>query len=1409
MEALWRLYGGSMELLPRSLIGLRPNGKSEELRYRFGQFPIGRGGLARLFWDENVGLLLCILAPLPSSSFEFVIVKEFLGLRNNGEQQPTSVVLNHVSVEGSGTGSQPAPTVLSAAKSAFGILSPIQNRLGSQSSRPILRDFSVAMNPGEMVLVIGKPGSGCTTFLKTLAGMWDEYKGVQGELTLGGHPMTETISDRPQDVVFCGESDDHFPNLTVMETLRFAIRARCGPDVSGKQIDEMVFRLAKLVGLSHVMNTKVGDAYIRGVSGGERRRVSLAEALATCARLICLDNPTNGLDSSTALEFMEMMHEWTLQSQCVTAMSVYQGSDAIIPYFDKVVVINAGRQIFYGTIPEAKEYFVSLGFEYSPTTTMSDFLNSMSADPEARRAVEGREYQVPRTPDEFRGAFRSSQYANQLQSLVQVTKSRPVVSWPAKSKPFALPLHRQVWQCATRQVRIIISDYSSWLVGAACITVQSLVLGTLFRDQKHSTQSLFIFGSALFYSVLVPALQSMSEFGNTFAQRPLILKHKRYRLYRPIAYAFGLVITDVVWKIAAICYNIPLYFLTGFQRTPGNFFIWFLIVYVEHLALSMFFRSVAVFSPNMNRAVLPVGIFFNMYVLYTGLYVPPPQMQVWLGWLRYLNPLHYGFESAMLNEFGSLSYECSPADMVPTGPGYDSIKNQVCAIVGSQPGERLLSGTSYVQAQYGFEQSNLWRNVGINIAFFIVFAILSGIGMERLKQPAGRLATVFYRGMEPGSRNTSDKESGEEKDDVPPEIAPQSSTIQAALSRAYEHHGTLTWKEFSLVVKTKDGERRLLDSLDGSAQSGHMKALMGVSGAGKTTLLNALAGRSKVGALTGTLELNGQLLPKSFNGRMGYVQQQDIHLPTQSVREALQMTAQLRQSQQVSLEEKYAYVEKVIEWLDMTSIADALIGVPGVGLNLEQRKRVSIGVEMASKPEILFLDEPTSGLDGQSAYSIVRLLRRLADSGQAIVCTIHQPAAGLMNYFDELYLLGRGGRLVYDGPLGNDCRLAVDYFDKFARPCAQDENPAEYFLDVIGAGARKEVDLDWIGLWQQSDLYQQRRQKQEKPASPSTPESSSSIYAAPFHVQLRVVLRRTWLYYWREPDYVTSKLWLNVGNALLNAMSYLNSPTSQRGAYNRVFSSFMSLIVGPPLGLQVQPRFVRLREIFVHREKESLTYHWVTFVISAILVELPYAFVTSMVYWLLWYFPVGYFNEPARAGYSFLMYELFAMFATSLAQLCASLMPNVEAALAANGFFFMFCNTFAGTLSPKPVTPAGWKWYYKLSPLFYMGEGVTSNALYDLPIDCQPSEVSIFNPANGTKCGEYAADFLKTATGYLLNPDSTISCEYCRYKDGQSYYVQYGYDFARRYSNVGVFIGFIAFNFTMVLVMTYLTRVRR
>ena len=363
---------------------------------------------------------------------------------------------------------------------------------------------------------------------------------------------------------------------------------------------------------------------------------SYSSAIITSVRVLCLDNPTSGLDSSTAVEFLQMMRAFTDQSRCATAMSIYQGSDAIVGLFDKVLVINGGRQIFYGATSEAKAYFEGLGFYCSPSTTTTDFLNSMSADPEVRVVHEELGHEVPLTPADFEAAFRSSPYYAACQESIQASNSISPAASDGKAV-YSLSLLQQIWQCAHRQFRVLFTDYKTWRVEMLCIVVQSLVLGTLFREQTHSTRSLFIYASSLFYTVLVPALQSMAEFQNTFAQRSLVLKHKRYQFYRPLAYAFGLVVTDLIWKVVTVAYNIPQYWLTNLERSPGQFFIWFLTVYIEHVALSMFFRAIAIFSQSMNKAILPVGILFNAFVLYTGLYVPAPQMQVWLSWFRYLN----------------------------------------------------------------------------------------------------------------------------------------------------------------------------------------------------------------------------------------------------------------------------------------------------------------------------------------------------------------------------------------------------------------------------------------------------------------------------------------------------------------------------------------------------------------------------------------------------------------------------------------------------------------------------------------------------------------------------------------------------------------------------------------------------
>lgn len=294
-----------------------------------------------------------------------------------------------------------------------------------------------------------------------------------------------------------------------------------------------------------------------------------------------------------------------------------------------------------------------------------------------------------------------------------------------------------------------------------------------------------------------------------------------------------------------------------------------------------------------------------------------------------------------------------------------------------------------------------------------------------------------------------------------------------------------------------------------------------------------------MGVITGSMLVNGSPRNASFQRKTGYVQQQDLHLHTSTVREALNFSALLRQPAKYSKKEKLAYVDTVIAMLSMEEYSDAVIGVPGEGLNVEQRKRLTIGVELAARPQLLlFLDEPTSGLDSQTSWSICNLMEKLTKSGQAILCTIHQPSAMLFQRFDRLLLLAKGGRTVYFGPIGRNSHILMDYFVRNgASDCPPGANPAEYMLQVIGAAPGAHTDVDWPSVWRGSAEYQtvQRELKQLMSSSANSHvavDDSSSQYefAAPMTVQFNEVVKRVFQQYWRSPRYIYSKAALSFGS---------------------------------------------------------------------------------------------------------------------------------------------------------------------------------------------------------------------------------------------------------------------------------------
>ncbi|KAF5093337.1 hypothetical protein D0Z03_002464, partial [Geotrichum reessii] len=480
----------------------------------------------------------------------------------------------------------------------------------------------------------------------------------------------------------------------------------------------------------------------------------------------------------------------------------------------------------------------------------------------------------------------------------------------------------------------------------------------------------------------------------------------------------------------------------------------------------MLFRTVASVTRTISEALTPASLLILALVTTTGFAIPVVDMHPWFRWINYLNPIAYAFESLMINEYRNRVFECS--QFIPSGPGYDNldISEKICSVVGSIAGEATVNGNDYLIKSFKYYPSHIWRNFGIIIAFFVFFTFTYMYTAETIQAQQSKGEILIFQKGHKSLKNKFDEES----DFTPGGDQDHSDDSNVKLQK---QEGIFQWKNVCYDIKIKDEPRRLLDHVDGWVKPGTLTALMGASGAGKTTLLDVLASRVTMGVVTGDMFVNGNQRDNSFQRKTGYVQQQDVHLETSTVREALEFSAILRQPSHISHAEKIAYVDEVIKILEMETYSDAVVGVPGEGLNVEQRKRLTIGVELAARPELLlFLDEPTSGLDSQTAWSICSLMRKLANNGQAILCTIHQPSAILFFEFDRLLFLQRGGRTAYFGDIGHKASTLISYFERNgADPCPPDANPAEWMLHVIGAAPGSHTDIDWFETWKNSPEY--------------------------------------------------------------------------------------------------------------------------------------------------------------------------------------------------------------------------------------------------------------------------------------------------------------------------------------------------
>ncbi|KAF1948168.1 putative ABC transporter [Byssothecium circinans] len=1337
-------------------------------------------------------------------------------------------------------GSDRQPTVGSVPMLAFNYLRRVLSRAGQRKAVPILHDLDGLVNAGEMLLVLGPPGSGGSTFLKAVAG---ERIGM--ELDLGSHLHYDGISHHEITTRFRGEAiyivenDIHFPRMTVRQTLEFAASVRAPstlPDNTSQRsyVEGITTDIAATLGITHTLDTMVGDDLVRGISGGERKRVTIAEAMLTGAPLQCWDNPTRGLDSASTLTFCQSLRNMANHAGTTACVTFYHAPDAVYDLFDRVVVLYEGRQIFLGAIGEATEYFTELGFQRAPRQSSADFLSSM-CNPGERVVRAGFERGVPRTPDDFANAWKNSGLRTRLlkdieqyeaQNPVQGQKYQKFVASMGMQKsgsrraksPYIRSYGEQVLLCLKRGFWRLKTDPSLTIEQLVGNTIFCLVISSVFYDLPTTTDSFRGRGVLLFWATLIIAFSSSLEILTLYAQRPIVEKHRAYAFYAPSAEALASALTDLPYKIInTIIFSTILYFMTNLRRGAGAYFFFLLLSFCLTMTMSMIFRTIAAGSRSIAEALAPSSLLMLGLIMYTGFVIPPTKMPGWSRWLQHVNPIAYGFESLVVNEFAGQEYTCS--SYVPSGMNYVDVAadQRVCATIGSVQGKASVSGSAYISESFSYSPQHKWRNLGIMLSFLLFFTVTYLYAAEKVQaRPKGERLRFLHRRIV-SALPPKDVEAGSElvKLSLKPRtrVSRPPSDVERVTSSA-----SFAWSDVSYTLRLKKKDHKILDGIDGFVRPGTLTALMGVSGAGKTTLLDVLSSRVATGVLTGDVFVNGAFLGASFRRKTGYAQQEDLHLDTTTVREALKFSALLRQSPNVIRSEKLAYVEEVIHALGMGHFADAIVGATGDGLNVEQRKRLTIGVELVARPELLFLDEPTSGLDTKTAWSILELLKSLAKSGQSILCTIHQPTALQFQSFDRVLLI-QDGKTLYFGDIGENSQTVIEYFTRQGEaPCRAGDNPAEWMMTVTSTATWSGSGNGWVNTWRDSaEMRAVKSQVATMNGSTNcnapTPGGSDE-YAMPFSWHLREMLDRTVQQYWRSPSYIYSRLVLCAFSGLFIGFSFFDTTNDMQGLQNQLLGIFMMYTIFGQLASQSMPLFVAQRSLYEARERKSKTCMWQAFLIASILVEVFWNTVAALIMFPCWYYPMHLYQNAmqtnavhARGFLMFLLLWGFLLFCATFSSLVIAAMDTAENGGNAANLMFNLSLIFCGVLAGPGNLPRFWIFLYRVSPLTYLIGAMIATGVGNADIRCSAIEFLHLNPPSNATCGAYMHEHIASAGGYLEDPGAVTDCNYCPLTTTNRWLEDMSIDYNARWRNLGIVYVYIVFNVGAALLVYWLVRV--
>ncbi|WJX16311.1 transcription factor [Trifolium repens] len=1250
-------------------------------------------------------------------------------------------------------GSRALPTLLNFFVNVIeGCLNNLQIIPSPKKQLHILQNVSGIIKPKRMTLLLGPPGSGKTTLLLALAGRLGKDLKKSGRVTYNGEGLEEFVPQRTS--AYVSQYDNHIGEMTVRETLAFS--ARCqgvgqnyemltellrrekesnvepDPDIDaymkeaaieGHQNSVVIDYILKILGLEVCADIMVGDQMIRGISGGEKKRLTTGEMLVGPIKVLFMDEISNGLDSSTTFQIINSIKQSIHILNGTALVSLLQPAPETYELFDDIILLTDGQIVYQGPRENVLEFFEAIGFKCPERKGVADFLQEVTSRKDQWQywARKDEPYNFVTVKD-FARAFELFHVGQQLgEEMADPFDKSKFHSNVLIKKKYGINKKELLRACASRELLLMKRNSFVYIFKATQLTYLATLTTMLFLrpTMHHSTiEDAETYMGALFFTVTVAMFNGISELNMAIMKLPIFYKQRDLLFYPSWAYSLPPWILKIpVTLIEVAIWECISYYGIGYDRDIGRFLKQYLVVLCINQMASALFR----FMAALGRDIVVANTFGTFSLLSVtvlgGFVISRDDVSKWFLWGYWSSPLMYGQNAIAVNEFLGHSW-----------------RNVTSTNSNETLGVLILKSRGFFPQAYWY-----WIGVGALIGYVFLFNSLFALALHCLspfrKDQAGlsqeKLQERNASTPEEFIQSQTQKSSSDTKMDEAVVENKASSTGRKGMVLPFQPL-SLTFDDIKYFVDMPQGMKsqgvcedrlELLKGVSGAFRPGVLTALMGVSGAGKTTLMDVLAGRKTSGYIEGNITISGYPKnQKTFARISGYCEQSDIHSPNVTVYESLLYSAWLRLSPEVDRTTRKMFIEEVMDLVELNSLRHALVGLPGEnGLSTEQRKRLTIAVELVANPSIIFMDEPTSGLDARAAAIVMRTVRNTVDTGRTVVCTIHQPSIDIFDAFDELLLLKSGGEQIFAGPIGDHGSDLIQYFEAIQGvPMIKDGyNPATWMLEVTSAAKEANLKVNFTDVYKNSELHRRNKQLiQELSVSSQGSEDIyfNAQYSQTFVAQCIACLWKQHLSYWRNTSYTAVRLLFTIMTGVLFGLIFWDVGSKRRkeqDLFNAMGSMYAAVtFIGVVNGASVQPIVAIERSVF-YRERAAGMYSALPYALAQVIIELPHILVQALVYGIIVYVMMGFERTVVKLLWNLFFTYFSFLYYTYYGMMTMAITPNPHVAgILSTSFYAIWC-LFSGFIIPLSRIPIWWKWYYWICPVAWTLNGLVTSQYGD------------------------------------------------------------------------------------------------